>query len=616
MKKNSHTIRNKSYTIPSGYKGIKNGITVDLETDLIVLTGINGCGKSTLLKYIHSKENNDKVFMKTQSLPNKDWRQDFYRRRMGFFPDESNATVDALLERIYDNFEGYMWQEISHKVDHPYELYSVLFDQGYFVADIGYDFLNNLCKKILSKYKELDFIQKNFGILSTEDIAEEIIKKLNKDIRDAIFPDKYGKRGRDIYSDYQKNNNIFDAEDHKKIEKIKSNIELNAKKNFRNKSKIKNKEGFIAYLHELILNATDTMDSIVDKMAVRIYEEERATTKRIGKLWQKINDELKKYNDKKQFPFQLSPPDLHESHYEVSFQDGANSTPIHYELLSSGQKIVFELICYYFSADKLELIILDEFDANLNPSLVDHYISVVKEQFCKKGIRAILTTHSPSTVAAVKPKELYELSIEDDKHKLECAKDKEGKQSILKKLAPNFIYYGELGVLEYLTEDSEKDVIVLVEGKKDSKSLTEYAENNALPYLFLDCTGAGNIDYLFSTIRLIPFFQKIFEQKKVIALYDFDKAGIDDMGNVISKYVRDDKGRYTSGIERKQPYIGRVKDRPNMFITHYIPPLDHKWNYKDHPIKHENLQDEAILELQFQHLANVQKQAERINSEG
>ena len=116
------------------------------------------------------------------------------------------------------------------------------------------------------------------------------------------------------------------------------------------------------------------------------------------------------------------------------------------------------------------------FDANLNPSLVDTYLSAVKEQFCDKGIRAILTTHSPSTVVGVKPEELYELSIENGNHTLMCANDKQGMQKILKKLAPKFVYYGELGILGYLAEDIDKEIIILVEGKNDQEKPSNIRE--------------------------------------------------------------------------------------------------------------------------------------------
>ena len=54
-----------------------------------------------------------------------------------------------------------------------------------------------------------------------------------------------------------------------------------------------------------------------------------------------------------------------------------SNAEISYSSLSSGEKIIFQLVCYYFIINryqKIDLLILDEFDANLNPALVEQYI--------------------------------------------------------------------------------------------------------------------------------------------------------------------------------------------------------------------------------------------------
>lgn len=221
------------------------------------------------------------------------------------------------------------------------------------------------------------------------------------------------------------------------------------KKNFRKNSSIKDRYSFEAYIYELVSNNSFSVESIVQQLARRIYEDAKANSSRTKtkKLWQELNTELEKYRKRGQFNYEIVAPSIYSSNYEVTFTSPIDGKEVHFDSLSSGEKIIFELICYYFlsrnNSKKLKIIILDEFDANLNPALAEMYLEVIEEQFCKKDIITLLTTHSPSTVVEVNPKDLFSVSIEKGIQSVECAKDEKGKKAILKKLAPNFAYYGE-----------------------------------------------------------------------------------------------------------------------------------------------------------------------------
>ena len=74
--------------------------------------------------------------------------------------------------------------------------------------------------------------------------------------------------------------------------------------------------------------------------------------------------------------------------------------------LSSGERILTKiaLVRYIQSTDliyykKPKLILFDEPDAHLHPSLVEELFATIKEVFLDDGIKVILTTHSPTTVA-------------------------------------------------------------------------------------------------------------------------------------------------------------------------------------------------------------------------
>jgi predicted ATPase len=85
--------------------------------------------------------------------------------------------------------------------------------------------------------------------------------------------------------------------------------------------------------------------------------------------------------------------------------------------LSSGEKIVIGLIIRLFTSNYYQnelkfpdLIVLDEPDAHLHPEMSKILLEVLNESFVKKiGIRTIITTHSPTTVALAPEESIFQL---------------------------------------------------------------------------------------------------------------------------------------------------------------------------------------------------------------
>lgn len=71
--------------------------------------------------------------------------------------------------------------------------------------------------------------------------------------------------------------------------------------------------------------------------------------------------------------------------------------------LSSGERVLMALVaCVYKSSTDRhfpDLILLDEVDASLHPSMVKNMLAVIDRVFLKNGARVILVTHSPTTLA-------------------------------------------------------------------------------------------------------------------------------------------------------------------------------------------------------------------------
>lgn len=70
--------------------------------------------------------------------------------------------------------------------------------------------------------------------------------------------------------------------------------------------------------------------------------------------------------------------------------------------LSDWEKAIFALTLASLRSEimweNIKILVLDEYDAALNPSLTDAYFTILKDYFINKGIYVIISTHSPVTL--------------------------------------------------------------------------------------------------------------------------------------------------------------------------------------------------------------------------
>ena len=86
--------------------------------------------------------------------------------------------------------------------------------------------------------------------------------------------------------------------------------------------------------------------------------------------------------------------------------------------LSSGEKIIMSFaLCFYNASDTMrhvrypKLLLLDEVDAPLHPTMTRDLIRVMERVLVReKGVKIVLTTHSPATVAFAPAGSLFQLS--------------------------------------------------------------------------------------------------------------------------------------------------------------------------------------------------------------
>ena len=142
--------------------------------------------------------------------------------------------------------------------------------------------------------------------------------------------------------------------------------------------------------------------------------------------WYRLSDALESMReaagDPTAFDFKFSDP----SQMGVSLSNFSNfrfqttmtnrTTGASYSLddLSSGEKVLMTLVLSSFNQllgrRRPSLLLLDELDAMLHPSMMAALVAVMKDLFVEKGTRVLMTSHSPVTVAMVNEDEIFRVT--------------------------------------------------------------------------------------------------------------------------------------------------------------------------------------------------------------
>ena len=162
------------------------------------------------------------------------------------------------------------------------------------------------------------------------------------------------------------------------------------------------------------------------------------------------------------FRYILDAPNIDDKQFDILLKDKETGAVIDADSLSSGEKVIFSLIlAMYTSSDQHhpDLILFDEPDAYLHPSLSNKMLDVIQNVLVKQyGIKVILTTHSPSTIAIAPEESIY--CIDRNKGILEKTSKNNAIQLLTSGISSLSIYY-------------EKVYQVFVEAEIDNNCLSQ-----------------------------------------------------------------------------------------------------------------------------------------------
>lgn len=212
---------------------------------------------------------------------------------------------------------------------------------------------------------------------------------------------------------------------------------------------------------------------------------------------------------------------------EIRFQ-GKEGEIVDYNSLSSGEQAIVQFVIWSYGQDfrgnRLNTMVLDEPDAHLHPSMCKMMVEIFSEMSAKKeigggGIRIIITTHSPSTVAFTPEGSLFVMQREADNKRSIRPTTSEDAVEILSDGI--FTFSRAMSQFTQLSS-SQKQNLVFVEGKTDVKHFNKAMQmlGYNLDVEFFDMHDATTLS---NFITCTP--ARLFNKKSLIALFDCDREG-------------------------------------------------------------------------------------------
>jgi 5S rRNA maturation endonuclease (ribonuclease M5)/ABC-type branched-subunit amino acid transport system ATPase component len=520
---------------------------------IICLTGTNGTGKTQILSHIESVKRKETIFSSTtiNKELNKKGLEDFINELI----KELNLKNHTELENALFAKDTAVYNEIRKGIP----IYK-LSEKNTFIINHLNTYVDIICSKIeyISNKTTANRFKNYFGELNEDDEwmikiyylykhfylkKKGLTKKISKNDKNKIHEPFHLNLKNNNKNEIQKLLDDYKDTDEYRDEYIKHSQNKKNNRKFK-KNIFTTYESFIDKLHVEVFDGID-INNLIQDLGKKIIEDYKIKKEK-ETIWYKINEELK--DNKESFLYKLVKPKITFNTYDLQFKyqgrELENQGVISFDYLSTGEKQIFTLIVYKYlftievNKTKYKYLLLDEFDANLNPVLINFYVRTLKYIIEKnKNIRIIITTHSALTLKSLQREKLfdeekaklYEIK-KDIKEKNHTIKPTEGKAEL-----DTFICKYSDGLLLYnYSKIKEAEYIIIVEGKYDQDYIETYLNSKYNDkYYITKGLGATNLKTEFH--RLIENINKDeLNSKKIILLYDFDNKGYESFKNLIN----------------------------------------------------------------------------------
>lgn len=223
------------------------------------------------------------------------------------------------------------------------------------------------------------------------------------------------------------------------------------------------KEEFFEHFPEILLEQESQLSQKIGEVFYnyRLSEIELLAQKITDKeIIEKIGEKpwavLKEIIKESKLPFEFNDPSTSgiRDGFQLKLTHQILKEEINFNDLSSGEKVLISLVFYLYNSQEKKvfpkLLLLDEPDAHLHPSMSQQFLNVIKNVLVDKfGVRVIMTTHSPSTVILAPTNSIFEMSRVAPR-----IKKSPSKNHSVSLLTAGLVYVGE-GTKYFLVEDTD-----------------------------------------------------------------------------------------------------------------------------------------------------------------
>jgi AAA15 family ATPase/GTPase len=169
---------------------------------------------------------------------------------------------------------------------------------------------------------------------------------------------------------------------------------------------------FVAYRDLLLANLLAQFRASKDRSYQEFLTDDEFVAEYGKAPWDFVNESLEAAG----LDFRINTPiQTDYAPFEPQLTKLSSGAKVPFSNLSSGEKVLMSFaFCVYYAndrrqiADRPKLLLLDEVDAPLHPSMSKSLVATIKNTLVdSSGINVIATTHSPSTVAIAPEESLY-----------------------------------------------------------------------------------------------------------------------------------------------------------------------------------------------------------------
>ena len=259
--------------------------------------------------------------------------------------------------------------------------------------------------------------------------------------------------------------------------------------------------------------------------------------------WQLLNDLLKNHFN---LPYRVNspqdpagngkaPPLDRDDIYHFELLHVEKNIKTNFLSLSSGEQMMMALVAsMYKSSFKTSkfpnVLLLDEVDAVLHPSMIQQALDVIQHYFVEKqGMKVLMATHSPSTVAYAPEDSIYIVNPSGKEPRVE-KQDKQTALSILTEGVVSCVFDSSARMKIRHRMRTNRKPLLLVEGVTDALIIEEAwkkTREKEIPFDIMEFLGASHLG---KNLRNIDDIIRKETGKGGFGLFDHDKAGVSEWG--------------------------------------------------------------------------------------